>query len=68
VQPTDSTVSKLRRLRQQLEDEFGHLPSEFVEGEFHDVAADLLEHAHFDDFVPLLTDRRVRERLAEQPA
>ena len=68
MQPTESTLRKLRRLQRQLYDEFAHLPSEMVDDEFRDVAGGLLARANFDDFVPLLTDRRVRERLAEPVA
>lgn len=68
MQPTDSTIRKLGNLQIRLHDEFAHLPAELVDRELGLVAAALLAEATFDDFVPLLTDRRVRERLAAATA
>ena len=58
-----STRARLDRVTVDLLREFPHLPDERVEQVFRTVVDDLLERAHFDDFVPLLVHRRAAERL-----
>ena len=58
-----STQLRLNRVTVDLRREFPHLPDDHVEQVFRSVADDLLERAHFDDFVPLLVHRRAAERL-----
>jgi len=64
MQPSSSTIRKLQHLQGVLEIEFSQVPQHVVDGHVATVAERLLEHARFDDFVPLLTDRYVRAELA----
>ena len=63
MQPTPGTVRKLENLQLELKRTFPQLPPEHVETHLRTVAADLLDRAHFDDFVPLLAHRHVHELL-----
>lgn len=60
------TVATARRIEEMpgiLKAEFPQVPLDAIE---HDVAVRvrrLIEHAHFDDYVPLLVHHAVRERL-----
>jgi hypothetical protein len=45
--------------------EYPHLPAAHVEREAKLIAAGLLAGANFDTYVPLLTARYLRERLAD---
>ena len=58
-----STWLRLDRVTVDLRREFPHLSDDHVDRVFRTVAGDLLERAHFDDFVPLLVHRRAAERL-----
>ena len=64
MQPSPGTVRKLENLQLELKRTFPHLPPEHVETHLRTVAADLLDRAHFDDFVPLLAHRQAHELLA----
>ena len=63
MQPTPGTVRKLESLQTELKRRFADLPPEHVEIHLRSVTADLLDRAHFDDFVPLLAHRQVHELL-----
>jgi hypothetical protein len=63
MQPTPGTVRKLESLQVELKRTFPQLPPEHVEIHLRSVTANLLERAHFDDFVPLLAHRQVHELL-----
>lgn len=63
---SDATRSRLASLKADLRREFSGLPADRVDQLVEDVVAELLEQAQFDDFVPLLAGRRVRERLAAE--
>jgi len=60
---TAATRSKLEHAVADLLHEFPDQPEQQVEDVIGGVAADLLETARFDDFVPLLAHRRAREFL-----
>ncbi len=63
MQPSPGTVRKLESLQTELKRRFADLPPEHVEVHLRSVTADLLDRAHFDDFVPLLAHRQVHELL-----
>ncbi len=63
MQPTPGTVRKLESLQVELKRTFADVPPEHVEIHFRSVTADLLQRAHFDDFIPLLAHRQVHELL-----
>jgi phage terminase Nu1 subunit (DNA packaging protein) len=60
-----STERKLTHLRDELHREFATLTPEHIDRQIHDVEHHILEQARFDDFVPVLVDRYVRQRLAK---
>jgi hypothetical protein len=57
------TREKLTRLAGELGTEFTHVPAAEVEKTLFAVAEELLTHARFQDYVPLLAHRQARERL-----
>jgi hypothetical protein len=59
-----STERKLTHLRDELHREFTTLTPEHIDRHIHDVEHRILEQARFDDFVPVLVDRYVRQRHA----
>ena len=61
---SEATRAKLDRVEGDLRREFPNLPEERIGSVVGTVTADLLEHARFDDFVPLLAHRNAREHLA----
>lgn len=61
------TGEKLTRLAGELRSEFTDVPAAEVEKTLFSVAEELLSHARFEDYVPLLAHRRARERLRSQP-
>jgi hypothetical protein len=60
---TAATRSKLAHAAADLLREFPDQPEQHVEEVIGGVAAELLEPARFDDFVPVLAHRRARENL-----
>ncbi len=58
-----ATRNRLARLKSDLRREFAAVPKEHIDELVDESVAELLKRAQFDDFVPLLTSRRVRERL-----
>jgi hypothetical protein len=64
VQPTPETLRKLVHLTEEVRQEFPYLSAEHVERQAKLIADELLARANFDNFVPLLTTRYLRERLA----
>jgi hypothetical protein len=64
VHASSETITRLAHLIAEVRREFPHLPSEHVEMQAKLIADDLLADANFDNFVPLLTTRYLRERLA----
>jgi len=64
---TSATRVKLARVEDDLRHEFPHISEERIGRLMHAVTDDLVEHARFDDFVPLLAHRSAREHLAGQP-
>ena len=63
---SEPTRTKLIRIQRELCREFPHIPQEHIAYLMRTVTSDLVELARFDDFVPLLIHRRMRERLVAQ--
>lgn len=61
-----ATRRKLEHVPGDLQREFPHIPMEQIHNVVQTLASDLLDAAHFDDYVPLLTHRHARERLREE--
>jgi hypothetical protein len=61
------TRRRLSRLLIELRREFAHVPGDRVDRVLQSVVEDLLGRARFDDFVPLLAYRLVREQLLVDP-
>jgi hypothetical protein len=64
MQASPQTISKLSHLTAEVRQEFPNLPAEYVAQQAELIADDLLLHANFDNFIPLLATRYLRERLA----
>ena len=60
------TQKKIEYGARILMKEFETLPGDQVEAEVRSVAAALLDHARFDDYVPILAHRFAREHLRER--
>ena len=59
---------QLEQARRQLEQEFaGRVPEAQIQGRFAELVAEF-EHAPVRSFVPVLVQRRARERLRSQSA
>jgi hypothetical protein len=63
-----ATKHKLEVGRERLAAEFTSVPEDEIGGAIDRVAGRLVEIAHFDDFVPVLAERRVRDVLLDQHA
>jgi hypothetical protein len=64
MQASPETITKLAHLTEEVRQEFPHLSAEHVEQQAKLIADELLVHANFDNFIPLLTSRYLREQLA----
>jgi hypothetical protein len=60
-----ATKAKLELSTKILAREFKAVPHALIASEIEATAARLLEGARFDDFVPILTHRYVRDRLKD---
>ena len=60
--PQDVTT-RLARLRRDLSAEFPQVPLDAIEHDVDEHARSLIEVARFNDFVPVLVHRAVREDL-----
>ena len=60
-----ATKSKLEFSARILAREFEAVPRGVIAAEIEATAARLLENARFDEYIPVLTHRYVRERLQE---
>lgn len=60
---TLTTKERIERLPHQLHAEFPEVPLALLEHDIEERARELLRSAHFDDFVPLLVRKTVRDRL-----
>jgi hypothetical protein len=58
-----ATKARLEFSARILAKEFEAVPHGLIASEIKATAARLLEHARFDDYVPVLTHRYVRDRL-----
>jgi hypothetical protein len=50
-------------VKARLQEEFDSLPPEMTDAALQQCTTDLIERARVDDFIPLLAERRTRERL-----
>jgi hypothetical protein len=64
MQASPETITKLAHMIEEVRQEFPHLPAEHVERQAKLIANQLLLRANFDNFIPLLTARYLREQLA----
>jgi hypothetical protein len=60
---TPDVARRLERLPEDLRAEFPSVQLETIRGDVDTHARELLESARFDDFVPVLVHRAVREAL-----
>jgi hypothetical protein len=60
---SQETQRRLSRMRRQLAREFPEISEEELDGLVAATSGSLLSEARFEDFVPLLAHRFVRERL-----
>jgi len=60
---TATAYKRLEHVPRALHSEFPAIPIEEIESDLEAHVRHLLEQAHFDDFVPLLARRAVREHL-----
>lgn len=60
---TAIAYKRLEHVPRALHSEFPSIPIEAIEDDLEEHMRHLLAHAHFDDFVPLLARRAVREHL-----
>ena len=58
-----ATAKQIEQLPRYLHNEFPSAPVDAIEHEVEERLRDLIAIAHFDDYVPLLVHRSVRERL-----
>jgi hypothetical protein len=59
----ETLVNRLKQAEQDVAREFGSLDPEVVREQFERVSGDLLKAATVTDFVPVLAQRDVRDRL-----
>ena len=60
---TAQASKHLAQVPRTLHGEFPAVPLEFIEHDLEERVRALLRGAHFDDYIPLLAHRTVRERL-----
>lgn len=60
---TRETAKRIEQIPRTLRAEFPTVPLEAIEHDVEEQLGHLVANAHFDDFVPLLVHRAVRERL-----
>ena len=60
---TDDLRRRLERLPADLQAEFPHVPLDAIERDVNAGVHELTESARFNDFVPVLVHRTVRDRL-----
>ncbi|HWB21944.1 MAG TPA: DUF3562 domain-containing protein [Gaiellaceae bacterium] len=60
---TTSAAKQIEHLPETLHEEFPDAPVSVIEHDIEARVRDLIADAHFDDYVPLLVHKSVRERL-----
>jgi hypothetical protein len=60
---TMNAAKQIEHLPEYLHDEFPDAPVAVIEHDVEERVRDLIAEAHFDDYVPLLVHKSVRERL-----
>ncbi len=63
MQLSSVAAKKIEQLPRYLHNEFPSAPVEEIEHDVEERLRDLIASAHFDDYIPLLVHRSVRERL-----
>ncbi len=63
---THNAEKHLEQVPHQLQSEFPQLPASAIELDVREHVRDLIADAHFDDYVPLLVHKAVREHLRGQ--
>lgn len=62
---TQTGATRIQQVPRTLKHEFPQVPLEAIEQDVEEHLRRLIASAHFDDFVPLLVHRAVRERLRD---
>jgi hypothetical protein len=62
---TTASAHRIHELPRSLKAEFPTVPLDRIEHDVEERLHQLIADAHFDDYVPLLVHRSVRERLRE---
>jgi hypothetical protein len=60
---TTNAAKQIEHLPEYLHEEFPDAPVAVIEHDVEERVSDLMASAHFDDFVPLLVHKSVREQL-----
>lgn len=60
---TAEVARRLERLPLDLQAEFPHVPLQAIEQDVDKGIRELIERSRFNDFVPLLVHKTIRERL-----
>jgi hypothetical protein len=60
---TTNAAKQIEHLPEYLHQEFPNAPVAMIEHDIEERVRDLIAEAHFDDYVPLLVLKSVRERL-----
>jgi hypothetical protein len=63
AQLTAEVTKRLEHVPQELHAEFPHVPLTTIEHDLNDRARDLSASARFNDYIPVLAHRAVRDRL-----
>ena len=63
IELSTPAATRLERVPHDLQSEFPDVPIELLVRDVEHHTMKLLETAHFDDFIPLLVRRHVREQL-----
>ncbi|HWB21781.1 MAG TPA: DUF3562 domain-containing protein [Gaiellaceae bacterium] len=63
MQLTVTAARKIEQLPRYLKHEFPDAPFEAIQHDIEERVHELIVSAHFDDYVPLLVHRTVREHL-----
>ena len=61
--PTEDLTRRMERLPKDLQAEFPGVPLEVIKRDVDQGARQLVAAAKFDDFVPLLVHKAIRDRL-----
>ena len=65
VELTVDAAKRIEQLPRRLQAEFPHVSLSAIEHDVGECARTLIANAHFDDYVPLLVQRTIREQLRD---